>query len=206
MATCRNCGTRLSPSELENYDYQCITCDEDFYEFEAIEEKEETKEEKKQMKKYRVQLDELIKVWQTIMVEVEAESKEEIIESMKRGDFIFSYEWINFEVFDTDWNTQENMDYNYENVDILEMEEEFRNGGRIMKDNIYSIYTEYENIYIKTSADYGFIELMVKYVNSKIDLEHIGYEDFLDVLQAETIRVGYSLEFLEIPIIDGDIR
>ena len=32
--TCRKCGSPLFKSLLPGYDYQCFTCDEDFYKFE----------------------------------------------------------------------------------------------------------------------------------------------------------------------------
>ncbi len=32
--TCRNCGSPLFKSLIDGYDFQCFTCDEDFYKFE----------------------------------------------------------------------------------------------------------------------------------------------------------------------------
>lgn len=32
---CPHCGRALCKSELEDYSYQCLSCDEDFYEFET---------------------------------------------------------------------------------------------------------------------------------------------------------------------------
>ena len=35
VARCPQCGKALTPSEVAGYVYQCVECDEDFYEFEA---------------------------------------------------------------------------------------------------------------------------------------------------------------------------
>lgn len=35
MPKCKNCKGDLSPSKTKGYTYQCVSCDEDFYEFEA---------------------------------------------------------------------------------------------------------------------------------------------------------------------------
>ena len=34
IKVCGRCGSKLIPSEIDGYDYQCVECDEDFYEFE----------------------------------------------------------------------------------------------------------------------------------------------------------------------------
>lgn len=35
--SCVHCGKELLPSIIGDYDYQCVYCDEDFYEFESNE-------------------------------------------------------------------------------------------------------------------------------------------------------------------------
>lgn len=44
---CGRCGSKLIPSEIDGYDYQCLECDEDFYDFEVyvINKEEENEKE-----------------------------------------------------------------------------------------------------------------------------------------------------------------
>lgn len=39
---CPRCGRKLSPSDVEGYSFVCYRCDENFYDFEAVESKSET--------------------------------------------------------------------------------------------------------------------------------------------------------------------
>ena len=45
VARCPHCGKSLTPSEVAGYVYQCVECDEDFYEFEAEYENAQARDE-----------------------------------------------------------------------------------------------------------------------------------------------------------------
>ena len=67
------------------------------------------------MKKYRLTIQEQVSIWQNVTMLVEAESKEDILKSMRNGNFIsdFDYEEV---CQDTFWDTTENIEYDYGHI------------------------------------------------------------------------------------------
>lgn len=79
--------------------------------------------------KYRIPVQEEIRVWQSVDVYVETEDDiDTVYESLKNGDFVFNYQFdeISNEIM---WETCESIQYDYSNtskgcINIIEEEDE----------------------------------------------------------------------------------
>lgn len=67
------------------------------------------------MKTYRFSVDELVRVWVRQTIEIEAESKEEIMEHIKLGD-LFAYYDVDFDDYEMLHDTTESVEYDYSMV------------------------------------------------------------------------------------------
>lgn len=75
------------------------------------------------MKQFNVTIQEKVTLWQDVNVVVEAESKEDILASIKRGDFLHTYEILEEESIDTLWDTMDHLEYDYFNTQDCDIEE-----------------------------------------------------------------------------------
>jgi len=73
------------------------------------------------MKKYKIRLDELVKVWQQTYITVEAESFEDILK-MIEDKTILEKEWIDLEVGEFYLETTENLDWDFDSSKIFEID------------------------------------------------------------------------------------
>ena len=67
------------------------------------------------MKTYRFSVDELVKVWVRQTIEIEAESKEEIMEHIAKGDLFAHYD-VDFDDYEMLHDTTESVEYDYSMV------------------------------------------------------------------------------------------
>jgi len=74
------------------------------------------------MKTYRFAVDELVKVWVRQTIEIEAESKEEIMEHIKQGDLFAHYD-VDFNAYEILEDTMESVEYDYEMVEESDINE-----------------------------------------------------------------------------------
>lgn len=73
------------------------------------------------MKEFKVRVDELVQVWQQTYLTVKAESMEDV-ERMIENKSILNTEWINVESGEFYLETTENLDWDFNNVEIFEIE------------------------------------------------------------------------------------
>lgn len=67
------------------------------------------------MKTYRFSIDELVKVWVRQTIEVEANSVEEIMEHIAKGDLLNHYD-VDFDDYEMLHDTTESVEYDYSMV------------------------------------------------------------------------------------------
>lgn len=69
--------------------------------------------------KYKIPMDELVKVWQKVEVVIETEDDiETVMKHLKDGDFIFTYNFEEYVLNETYYDTSEVLEYDYENTSI----------------------------------------------------------------------------------------
>lgn len=74
--------------------------------------------------KYRIPLQEEVRVWQNVVIEIETDDTPEIIhQKMLDGDFTFHYEWTNIISEEMMLETCENIQYSYEFTKLEDIEE-----------------------------------------------------------------------------------
>lgn len=74
------------------------------------------------MKTYRFAIGELVKVWVSQTIEVEANSVEEIMEHIKQGDLLDHYD-VDFDDYEMLYDTIENVEYDYSMVEKSDINE-----------------------------------------------------------------------------------
>ncbi len=74
------------------------------------------------MKRYEFAIEELVQVWVKQTVRVEAESKEEIMEHIRRGDLFAHYD-VEFDRYETIDDTMEHLEFDYDLLEPEDMEE-----------------------------------------------------------------------------------
>ena len=74
------------------------------------------------MKRYEFAIEELVQVWVKQTVRVEAESKEEIMEHIRLGNF-FEYYDVEFDRYETMDDTMDHLEFDYDLVEPEDMEE-----------------------------------------------------------------------------------
>lgn len=75
------------------------------------------------MKTYRFEVDELVEVWNRQTVQIEAESKEEILEHIKKGD-LFSFYDVEYDDYEIIHDTMKNIDWDYSLVEEEDIREQ----------------------------------------------------------------------------------
>lgn len=76
------------------------------------------------MAQYRIPLQEEVRVWQDIEVIIDTEDDiDTIYQHIVAGDFISTYSFEDCTTVDTFWDTEETLDYSYENTSKDDIEE-----------------------------------------------------------------------------------
>lgn len=79
------------------------------------------------MKKYTVYLDEKVSIWQRVQVTIEAETEEQLKEILSSEDQFNEFtkdQWIDCQIRDCFPETEEHLEFDFNNVDFLEMKNE----------------------------------------------------------------------------------
>ena len=79
---------------------------------------------KVEMKTFRVPVWEQIKVWNEVLITVEAESIDKLFEAIQQGEFATKYEWLDIHTVQRIPETEEAIDYDYSDVRLEDIKEE----------------------------------------------------------------------------------